>query len=89
MKPSEERTSGNLERRTEIHLGVVRRVARREEDNRGEEVNVMEGEPREELLKTLWLACPGQDFDGVVHFAQRIRSETGANWKGHSKLQVL
>ena len=36
VKPLEERTLGNLERRSEIHFGGERRVAWREEDGRGE-----------------------------------------------------
>ena len=38
MKPSEERTLKNLERRSEIHLEAERRVARREGDGRSKEV---------------------------------------------------
>ena len=53
VKPSEERTSGKLERRSEIHFGVEMRVAWREGDGGGEEVRHKEGE---ELLKTFWLA---------------------------------
>ena len=53
LNPSQERTSGKSKRRSEIHIGVERRVARREGDSRGEEVRHKEGE---ELLKTFWLA---------------------------------
>ena len=53
VKPSEERTSGKSVRRSKIHFGAERRVARREGDSRGEEVRHKEGE---ELLKTFWLA---------------------------------
>ena len=49
VKPLEERTSGNSERRLEIHFGAETRVAWRDKDGRGEEVRHTEGE---ELLKT-------------------------------------
>ena len=52
MKQSDERTLRNSRSRLEIHFGVERRAARREEEIRGEEVRVMAGEPGEELLKT-------------------------------------
>ena len=48
-KPSEERLSGKLERRSEIHFGAERKVARREGEGGGEDVRHKEGE---ELLKT-------------------------------------
>ena len=52
MKQSEDRTSGNSRSRSEKHLGVERRDARREEDEGGgDEANEIE-----ELLKTFWLA---------------------------------
>ena len=54
--PLEERTSGNSERMLKIHLGAQRKEAHRDEDGGGEDVNVMAGEPGEELLKPLWLA---------------------------------
>ena len=54
---SKEGTSGNSKRRLEIHLGVERRAAQRDEGI-GEEVKTWVGEPGEELLKTLWLATP-------------------------------
>ena len=53
VKPLEERMSGKLERRLEIHFEAERRVARREGDSEGKEVRHKEGE---ELLKTFWLA---------------------------------
>ena len=56
VKPLEERTSGNSERMLKIHLGAQRKEAHRDEDGGGEDVNVMAGEPGEELLKPLWLA---------------------------------
>ena len=52
---SEERTSGNSMSRLEIHLGVERRAAWKENVG-GEEINVMAGEQGEEPLKTFWLA---------------------------------
>ena len=53
VKASEERMSGNSERRSEIHFGAETKVAWRENDGGGKEVSVTEGE---ELLKTFWLA---------------------------------
>ena len=53
VKPSEEWTSRNSERRSEMHFRVERRLARREENVGGEEVSVTEGD---DLLKTFWLA---------------------------------
>ena len=49
---SEKRTSGNSRSRLETHLGVERKAAWRDEDVGGEEVNLMAGDPGEELLKT-------------------------------------
>ena len=49
VKPSEERTLGNLERRLEINFGAERREAWSEEDSGGKEVRFTEGE---KLLKT-------------------------------------
>ena len=54
VKLSKERTSGNSRSRLEIHFGVERRAARREGDVGGVEVNMMAGEPGEELLTTFW-----------------------------------
>ena len=51
MNPLEERTLGSSRSRSEIHFGVERRDAGREEDVRGEEVRVMAGEPGQKLLK--------------------------------------
>ena len=56
MKPSEEITSGNSAGRSEIHLGVARRLALREADLKSGEVDrTMDGEVGESVLKTLWL----------------------------------
>ena len=56
MKPSEEITSGNSARRSEIHLGVARRLALRGADLKSVEVGrTMDGEVGESALKTLWL----------------------------------
>ena len=60
VKPSEENTSGNSRSRLETHFKVERRAAGREEDVSGEEGNKMAVEPREELLKTFWLAMSNQ-----------------------------
>ena len=60
MNPSADRTLGNCRSRSEIHFGVERRAARREE-----EVRVTAGETAEELLITFWLPRPREgDDDG-------------------------
>ena len=71
MKPSEERTSGNSRSRLERHFRVDRRAARREEYIGGEEGYTIPGEPREELLKTFWLANVQQR----IMMAEKIRPE--------------
>ena len=58
----------------------MRTEARKDEDSGGEDVRVMAEEPGEEPLKTLWLATSRRKS------AQRIGTETGANWKSQSKL---
>ena len=56
MKPSEETTSGNSARRSEMHLGVARRLALSGADvESGEVGRMMEGEVGESALNTLWL----------------------------------
>ena len=64
-------------------LGAEWRVARREEDNGGEKVNVMAGEPGKQLV--------GHVQEKIMMKKEnlpRIKTETGASWKGHLKLQV-
>jgi hypothetical protein len=52
VKPSEEITSGNSARRSEIHLGVARRLALRGADLKSGEVGrTMDGEVDESALK--------------------------------------
>ena len=56
MKPSDETTSGNSARRSEIHLGVVRRLAVSGAGlESGEVGKTMDGDVGESALKTLWL----------------------------------
>ena len=55
MNSLEERMSENSKRRSEIHLEVKRRAAKRDEGV-GEKVKTMSGELGVELLNTLWLA---------------------------------
>ena len=54
MKPSDETTSGNSARRSEMHLGVARRLALSGADLKSGEVGrTMDGEVGESELKTL------------------------------------
>ena len=56
MKPSDETTSGNSARRSEMHLGVARRLAVRGASlESGEVGKTMDGEVGELALKTIWL----------------------------------
>ena len=56
MNPSEKRTSGNLEGRSEMRQGVDIRVAQRLEVKDGaEEVRLISGEPGEAGQNTHWL----------------------------------
>jgi len=55
VKPSDETISGNSARRSEIHLGVARRLALSGAGlESGEVGNTMDGEVGESALKTLW-----------------------------------
>ena len=68
-------------------MGVERRAAGREEDSGWEEGNKMAGEPREELLKTFWLATSNKRLWWWRKSAPMIETETGASWNIQSKLQ--
>ena len=56
VNPSEDTTSGNSERRSEIHFRVARKLALGwVAVGSGEVGRMMEGEVGESALKTLWL----------------------------------
>ena len=73
VKPLEERTSGKSKRRLEIHFGMERKVALREEDGGGKDARHKEGE---ELLKNLLI----DHVQKNIVMAEKIRSE---DWNGN------
>jgi len=87
VKPSEDATSGNSERRSAMHLGVARRLALGgDATGSGEVGSTMVGEVGESALKTLWLATSRRRLKWLKKSAPRIGIATGASWKGHLKL---
>ena len=75
-KPSTERTSGNSDSKSEIHLGEASREAWRGEDDESAASMTHGGE--EELLKTFFPATSTSKRWWSKKSAPRIGTETGA-----------
>ena len=75
--PTEERTSENLERRSETYFGGKSRAAEGR-DGIGEEVKMRDGWPGEEQ-NTFWLATSKRRLRWGIKSTPKIGTETGAS----------